>query len=101
MIRFLYSSNRTIVSSGEKTVQLKSDWGIVGSSCKNLSAETMPLMPSVLVIMCTDGVAERIDISGYDKVLRADVSPLSGKVLKDWRHKTDDVAILIFRNQVT
>ncbi|GAI36825.1 unnamed protein product [marine sediment metagenome] len=95
MIRFPYSLNRTIVNNVEKTVQLKSDWGIVSSGYKNLSAETMPLVPSGLVIICTDGVAEKIDMSGYDKVLRADVSQLSEKILKDRRHKTDDVAILI------
>ena len=62
-----------------------------------MSPETVPLMPGDLVILFTDGVAEMIDVSGYDDALCADVQQLAERIIQDCRRKTDDAAVLIFR----
>jgi len=89
--------NTRITIIGEKTICLHSSYGIVGGGYKRLSPKTVPLIPGDLVILSTDGVAETVDLSGYDKALRADVRWLAEKILEDWCRETDDAAVLVYR----
>jgi len=79
-----------------RTIRMSSNWGIVGGGYKTLTPETVPLMPGDLVILFTDGLAEAIDLAGYNDALRADVQRLAGKILGDWGRETDDAAVLVF-----
>jgi len=86
---------------GEQTLRLGSNYGIVGGGYKTLSPETVLIMPGDLVIMATDGVSERMDVSGYDEARRGDIQRLAEKILQDWGIETDDASVLVFRNKVT
>ena len=79
---------------------LTGNYGIVGTGYKNIFSETISMEPGDLVIMYTDGVKETIDISGYDKLLFADLQMLAEKIIKDWSHNTDDAAVLTYRFEV-
>lgn len=85
---------------GEKPTHLSSNYGIVGGGYKTLWCKTVPFMPGDLVILSTDGVSERIDLSDYEDALRADARRLAETILQDWRRGTDDAAVLVFRSEV-
>jgi len=85
---------------GARTIILNSTYGIVGAGYKTLSPETVHLAPGSLVILFTDGVAEAMDLSGYDETLRANPQWLAERIIQDWRRETDDAAMLVARNQV-
>jgi len=86
---------------GGKTVRLAGNSGVVGWNYKSLILETGILMPGDLVLMYTDGLAEFIDISGYDKALRRDVQALAEKILQDWNLDRDDAAVIVSRRDVS
>lgn len=90
--------NTRAVVVGRETTRPRSHYGIVGGGYGMLKTETVPLAPGDLVIMCTDGIPESIELSGYDERLRADVGRLAERILEDWGHETDDAAVLVFRN---
>ena len=77
--------------------RLASNPGIIGGGYRHLSTQTAPLEENQLVIMFTDGVASRLDISGYDSSVRLDLQQLAERVIEDWGRETDDAAVLIFR----
>jgi len=90
-----------ILSKAEgKIVRLPSNYGIVGGGYRKLSPETVPPTPGDLVIMCTDGIKERCDVSAYHDALRGDVGRLAEGILKDWSRETDDTAVLVFRKEL-
>lgn len=90
--------NTRMMIVGDKTVQLSSNNGIVGGGYRMLTPETVPLEPGALVILFTDGIPERMSISGYFGALRGDVRRLAEKILLDWGRETDDAAVLVFKN---
>ena len=83
-----------------EVLYLRSNFGIVGGGYKSLSPKSIHLWPGDLLIMYTDGVKEIIDVSGYDKSLRANVQQLAERVILDWSRETDDAAVLIYRYEV-
>ena len=85
----------------QKASFLNNNFGIVGGGFKSLSPDTMTLRHGDLVVLFTDGVDEKIDLSAYDEALRKDVQRLADKILGDWRRETDDAAVLVFRYRTT
>ena len=81
-----------------KTIRLPSNYGIVGGGYRKLLPETVPLTPGDLVIMYTDGIKERCDVSAYHDARRGDVGQLAERILQDWGREMDDAAVLVFRN---
>ena len=84
-----------------KTFHLRGNWGIVGAGYKTLSPECVPLNPGDLVMLCTDGLPETIDMSPYDDRLVDDLPRLAGSILRDWGRETDDAAVLVCRAELT
>ena len=84
---------------GKRISRLRNDYGIVGGGYHALSAETVSFQPGDLIILATDGVAELIDVSGYDVALRRDVQRLADTILQDWRRDTDDAAVMVGRSE--
>ena len=90
-------NNTTFRIHGRKSISLTSNEGIVGAGFRRLNPETVPLASGDLVIMCTDGLQTRIDLSSCDVTLRRDVQRLADQILQDWRRETDDAAVLVYR----
>lgn len=89
------NTGATIVA--EKNARLSSNPGIVGGGYRTLSPVATPLMPDALVLMYTDGIRERVDLSRYDGGFRADLQRLAEKIIEDWCRGTDDAAVLLYR----
>jgi len=86
-----------IVRNGRVLLRLRSNHGIVGAGYGRLTPETVPLLPGDLVILFTDGLLVRTDVSSYDSAQRADVELLAERILQDWGREADDAALLVFR----
>lgn len=77
---------------------LSSDRGIIGGGFRRLVPDMVKLQPGDMLVMSTDGVAERIELNGYDVATRADAEALAARILEDWGRDTDDRAVLVFIN---
>ena len=55
--------------------------GIVGGGFKKLIPETVPFRPGDLVILFTDGISERMNLSAYDASLLANPQELAERIL--------------------
>ncbi len=82
---------------GKETTQLTNYYGIVGGGYRMLKTETIPLAQDDLVIMCTDGIHQPLDLSAFDDIARSDVTCLAEKILRAARREMDDAAVLVFR----
>ena len=78
-------------------MNLSSDWGIVGGGYRKLNTNTVDLADGDLVLMWTDGISERLDISSYDEFLCRDVQKLANRILRDHAKETDDATVLIYK----
>ena len=59
--------------------------------------QTVALKPGYLVVMFTDGITERFDVSGYDGSVLSDMQQLADKIVEDWGRETDDNGVLVLR----
>jgi len=87
-----------VMVAGQKKVSLTNNYGIVGGGYRKLTSETVPFTAGEVLILATDGIRENIDVSGCEDSLKADVQRLAEKIVQDWANKTDDIAVLVFRN---
>ncbi len=82
---------------GEGAGHVTSDNGIVGGGYRRISPQTVLMEPGHLVIMFTDGITEKFDISGYHGSVLSDVHQLADRIVEDWGRETDDNGVLILR----
>lgn len=50
-----------------------------------------------VLILCSDGIKNRIDMQRYPGILRHDLSIMAAAIYKDYARKTDDMSVLIAR----
>jgi len=86
-------NTRAIVCK-KKTVRLSGNYGIVGSSFRKLTCETVPLPQDSLVILYTDGIEEMIDPGRF--VYGKDPQSLSKRILEEWGKTTDDATVMVY-----
>jgi serine/threonine protein phosphatase PrpC len=89
--------NVNVAIRGRNKINLSSDWGIVGGGYRKLHLNTVDLDDGDLLLMWTDGISERLDISIYDDALCRDVQNLANRILLDHAKETDDATILIYK----
>lgn len=89
--------NVNVMVTGREKTSLSSDWGIVGAGYRKLNIETAGLARDDLVLLWTDGITERLDISGYEGSISRDVQELATRILQDHAKETDDATIMIYR----
>ena len=82
---------------GGESGQMSSNPGIVGGGYRRISPETIPMETGHLVLMFTDGVTGKFDVSGYDDAVLSDTQRFADRMIEDWGRETDDSGILIFR----
>jgi len=83
---------------GRRTKPLGNNYGIVGAGYKTLTPHTVPFTTGQMLILATDGITENIDLSACDHSPKADVSRLAEKIVRNCKNKTDDIAVLVFKN---
>ncbi|AKB77123.1 Anti-sigma B factor RsbT [Methanosarcina horonobensis HB-1 = JCM 15518] len=89
--------NVSVAIRGRKKINLSSDWGIVGGGYRKLNTNTADLDAGDLVLMWTDGISERLDVSGYDNFPYIGTQELADLILRDHAKETDDATILIYK----
>lgn len=82
---------------GGDAKRLASDPGIVGGGYKRFSPQLVGLSLGQLVVMHTDGITEKLDISGYGADIQDDLSKLAAAIIADWGQDTDDCAVMVYR----
>ncbi|HAO20163.1 MAG: hypothetical protein BWK80_58505 [Desulfobacteraceae bacterium IS3] len=88
-------NTRAMVFSQEKMTRLTSNFGIVGGGFRKLFIEEKQLLPNDLVIMFTDGLHERANITAYGA--EGDLMALAYRIFQDYHIVRDDAAIMIYR----
>ncbi len=88
-------NTRAMICSQEKMTRLTSNFGIVGGGFRKLFIEEKQLLPNDLVIMFTDGLHERANITAYDA--EGDLMALAYRIFQDYHIVRDDAAIMIYR----
>jgi len=86
---------RAMIFSEGKVSRLISSFGVVGGGFRKLFIEQRTIMPRNLVILFTDGLHERADITVYDT--DGDLTLLAHRIFQDHYITRDDGAILIYR----
>lgn len=72
--------------------------GIVGVSVPNSLGEYKAAHEyGQLLIMCSDGLRSRFELTRYPGILRHDLSILATALYKDYARRTDDMSVLIAR----
>ncbi len=71
--------------------------GVLGRGARTIRLHTEPLDEGDVVVVHTDGVTKRIDLTGYDDDVFGDAQALAEQILADFGRKTDDGAVLVMR----
>jgi anti-sigma regulatory factor (Ser/Thr protein kinase) len=70
--------------------------GIIGLNIPNsLNASIIPAEKNQQLIMCSDGIRSRWDLSKYPSILKHDPMLLAAALFKDFNRRTDDSSVLV------
>jgi hypothetical protein len=70
--------------------------GIVGHNIPNtMNDQTYPADQYNQVVLCSDGIKTRWDISKYPMISKHDIAVLSAAIYKDHARKTDDMSVVV------
>lgn len=70
--------------------------GTIGLTIPNsMKATIVPIEANQYLVMCTDGIQSRWDLSRYPSILKYDSMVLAAAIYKDYSRGTDDSSILI------
>jgi len=70
--------------------------GIVGMNVPTtLNNQIIDAAYAQYIILCSDGIKSRWDISKYPHIFRYDLSILAAAIYKDYARKTDDMSVII------
>lgn len=93
--------NTEIRIVGKSSRGLASDYGVVGGGYRSLRPQTVSFEEHETAILFTDGIDNRLDVSGYSRLLIADLPELAKTLIKDWGHETDDRAVMIYKSGIS
>ncbi len=91
---------RRMLSQG-RNQRLNGNYGIVGGGYRQLVTMTAEFQSGDLLILHTDGVNERFDLSTYDESLFQQPSRLASRLIADWGKPLDDAAAMVCLNAET
>lgn len=69
--------------------------GIVGTGLRHVKSETLPFEKGDAVVMFTDGIKNRMQLSNYPMQAYRDPRELARTIIKDWGRETDDVGVIV------
>jgi serine/threonine protein phosphatase PrpC len=85
------------LATGTPTTRLTCDFGTLGAGFRRLAVETVHLETGSLVILASDGLSERFEVSAYDEAVRRSPRALATRLLSDWTARPpDDAAVLVY-----
>lgn len=79
-----------------KHQRLSGNHGIVGGGYRQLHLHSDRLQPGDLLILHTDGISDKFDLSAYGSLL-LNPSLLAYRLLADWGKALDDAAVMVCR----
>lgn len=82
---------------GGDSVTFTGNAGIVGGGYRKINVRLIVLTPGQLLVMHTDGIAGRLDISRYSADLQQDLDKLATAIIDDWSRENDDSAVMVYR----
>ncbi|GII78307.1 TorS-related protein [Sphaerisporangium rufum] len=71
--------------------------GIAGHNARRIREFDYELPPHGVVVMHSDGLTERWDLTGYPRLLRHGAHVIAGTLLRDWAIRRDDACVLVVR----
>ena len=75
--------------------------GIIGLNLPHtLNAQEIPYENGQYLIMCSDGIKTKWDVTKYSSIMRGDLSVLSAAILKDFNRNTDDTSVVVCKINV-
>ena len=80
-----------------KTVRRASGRGVVGAGLRTLRPETLQLSAGDIVLLTSDGISERFDVSSLASERAGDNGALAQSILDQWRSETDDASVMTYR----
>lgn len=79
----------------ERNFNLVSDFGIVGGGIRKVREESYPFKPGSILIMHSDGIPEKFDVSSYPGKVRSDPQRLAEAISKEFSRSHDDSIIVV------
>ncbi|MCD0488176.1 SpoIIE family protein phosphatase [Pedobacter sp. MC2016-14] len=74
--------------------------GIIGHNIPNtMKSQEVNARDFKFIILCSDGIKSRWDISKYPMILRYDPTIIAAAIYKDFARKTDDMSVVIIKTQ--
>jgi len=96
-LRYVGVGNITARKLGRSSLRLVPRQGIVGYAMRTLREETAQLDDGDVVVLHTDGVQERFDLSDYPQIAADDADTICHQIIKRFGKEEDDAACLALR----
>jgi len=97
LLRYTGIGNTVIRRFGSREVRLLSRPGIVGGSRRTPREEQMTLTPGDVVLLYTDGVKDRFELSEYPQLLHHTAESITRAVVQRFGKDHDDATCLALR----
>lgn len=85
------------IMDGDVSRHMVSHNGIVGSNIRKLQEFTFPWMPESMLVMHSDGLGTRWDVSKYPGLVLCHPAVIAGILYRDFVRRRDDVTVLVVR----
>jgi hypothetical protein len=82
---------------GDKAQYLMSHNGIVGHQMRTVHPLSYAWCDTALLVLCSDGLATRWDLTAYPGLARRHPSLIAGVLYRDWTRGRDDVTVVVAR----
>lgn len=96
-LRYVGVGNITARKLGGSSLRLVPRQGIVGYAMRTLREETAQLDDGDVLVLHTDGVQERFDLSDYPQIAIDDADTICRQIIKRFGKQEDDAACIALR----
>ena len=97
LLRFIGTGNTVIRRFGSGEVRLLSRPGIIGGNRRTPKEERMTLIPGDVVLLYTDGVKDRFQLSEYPQLLHHSAESIARNVVQRFGKDHDDATCIALR----
>ena len=87
-----------VLGDGRDEPVLLSTPGIVGAGIGAPQAQAAPYDGHATIIMCTDGIRPRFDLTAYSPGILGNAQRLAEAIATEFRREADDAAVLVMRS---
>ncbi|HEX2225751.1 MAG TPA: ATP-binding SpoIIE family protein phosphatase [Candidatus Binatia bacterium] len=86
-----------LIFDGAVSRHMVSQNGTAGSEIRRITEFTYPWSETALLVMHSDGLSTRWDLSAYPGLLGRDPSLIAGVLYRDFSRGTDDTTVVVFK----